>query len=84
MFGINHELKDSHGLTAFDIAKGKDDSSVITEIRNAIEMFSTIHRGKILYTLIFMTIFVPLYDSPIIYYDYFYYYYSFYFVFYVF
>jgi len=45
LFGIDHELKDSQGLTAFDIAKGKQDSTIMSEIKNALNIFSAIHRG---------------------------------------
>ena len=46
LFGIDHELKDSQGLTAFDIAKGKQDSTIMSEIKNALNIFSAIHRGE--------------------------------------
>ena len=46
LFGIDHELKDGQGLTAFDIAKGKQDSTTISEIINALKIFSAIHRGE--------------------------------------
>ena len=55
LFGIDHELKDNQGIMAYDIAERKQDSSVITDIKSSIKMFSTIHRGRItkLYIAIF-------------------------------
>ena len=51
LFGVDHDLKDGNGFTAYEIAEQKQDS-VMSEIKSALKLFSSIHRGNFPVTLL--------------------------------
>lgn len=47
LFGVDQNLKDNQGLTAYELAEQKQEPSIMNEIKSALKMFSSIDRGQL-------------------------------------